>query len=158
MSSILDALEKSERERSQGSVPQYQDMQPPEEHSFRWKWFWILLAIILCVSLVFAAMRWMPSINWQNNIQQSSEEVVADEKNNVLDYVQLSELEKSGIPEARINVLSLSAERERSFVMLGEKMYREGDPVSEDVTLESIKKDHIIFNKKDILIRRELEQ
>ena len=175
MSSILDALEKSERERNQESVPQYQDMQPPEEKGFKWKWLWVILTVTCFVLLVLAVVRWWPSIgSFFNSSQHSQKNGVKTDveisKNNtdtitaradagdVLEYVQLSELEKTGIPDSRINVVSVSADRERSFVMLGERMYREGDAISEHVTLESIKKDHIIFNKKDILIRRDLEQ
>ena len=152
MSSILDALEKSERERNQDSVPQYHDMQPPEERGFRWKWLWVALIAIVFVFIVFALVRWIPSINLQK-----TEEVVAED-NQTRNYLQLSDLEKSGIPKDRINVVSVSADRERSFVMLGEKMYREGDIVSEDVTLKAIRKDHVVFNKNDVLIRRGLDQ
>jgi len=151
MSSILDALEKSERERNQNSVPQYHDMRPPEESGFRWKWLLVFFALLCFILLVFAALRWLPSID-RGNI-----ELEANQKSVVLDYLRLSELEKSGVPDDRINVVSVSADRERSFVMLGEKMYREGDAITENVTLETIENDHIVFNKQDVLIRRDLE-
>ena len=151
MSSILDALEKSERERNHDTVPQYHDMKPPEESGFPWKWLVILFALIVIVLLVFGAIRWLPSIDWKND------KTVVGEKSETLNYSQLSDLEKSVVPDDRINVVSVSAESKRSFIMLGEKMYREGDTVAEDVTLETIKKDHIIFNKQGKRIRRDLE-
>lgn len=155
MSSILNALEKSERERNQGSVPQYQDMSPPEESRSHWKW--LLFVFIVCVLLAFAAVKWiLPTLNWQSSAAVINEKT-ANEKNEILDYLRLTDLEKSGIPEQRINVVSVSADRERSFVMLGEKMYREGDGITDTVSLEAIKKDHIVFNKQGVLIRRNLE-
>lgn len=149
MSSILDALEKSERERGQREVPHYKDMQPPKEIFFSWKRSLFLLGSLLLAVLIFSAVKWLPLIDLQD--KQLSE------KNTILNYVSLSELERSGIPASRINAVSISTDRERRFVMIGEKMYSEGDSVAENIKLSTIEKDHIIFDKQGTFIRRDLE-
>lgn len=169
MSSILDALEKSERERNHDAVPQYHNMQPPEEKSRRWLWLLLAIALVLLLLAVFFAARYWTPLSQQNGIANPASNAASTKQSNtgaptvventpgvVYDYSNLPQTEQDALPQLRINVVSVSADPKRSFVMLGEKLYREGDTVAQGTRLVTIQKDHVVMSHNGKLIRRGL--
>jgi len=195
MSSILEALEKSERERNQENIPRYHSMQPPAEKGIPWK---LLLLALLLLSLLVGAYflsQHFGLFNAADNTNNTSQvepvvkkQTVKDEKlvhdkqketsgtaqnqllqqkaeptafhqtsDEVINFSELSDDDKGLLPSDRINVVSVSENKDRSFVMLGSKMYREGNTLGKGAILKEIHKDHILIEFNGRLISRLLD-
>jgi len=187
MSSILEALEKSERERNQDSVPRYHSMQPPTEGGSIWKYIlFALLGLSLLLSAYFLVKHFQlidkisslstnsatlnndtvstelsdikgaeGSVELQKSVKPNRLKSSSDDSE--LSYIELTDEEKSLLPTQRINVVSVSENKKRSFVMLGDNMYREGNTLGKGSILKEIHKDHILIEFNGRLIRRPLD-
>lgn len=186
MSSILEALEKSEKERNQDSIPRYHSMQPPaESKGLLNQILWAILVLALLSGLYFlinhfqvvdkvkSAFASKPEVietakvNAADTVNNTPEEPVvnkltglakvAQPEAETLAYSELSDDEKSLLPSERINVVSVSEDKARSFVMLGDKMYREGNTLGQGAVLKGIAKDHILIEYNGRLVKRLLD-
>jgi len=166
MSSILEALEKSEKERNQDSIPRYHSMQPPaESKGLLNQILWAILVLALLSGLYFLINHFQV-VDKVKSAFASKPEVIETAKVNAkvaqpeaetLAYSELSDDEKSLLPSERINVVSVSEDKARSFVMLGDKMYREGNTLGQGAVLKGIAKDHILIEYNGRLVKRLLD-
>ncbi|MGH1542704.1 MAG: general secretion pathway protein GspB [Arenicella sp.] len=152
MSSILDALEKSERERNQNQVPSYSTMQPPEERAGHKKVLALVGIVLLLVLLAFIAFRYVPQFPEVNLTQKT--ESVDTKDSNIIEFTALSLQEQAELPNLRISVTSVSPKAGRSFVMLGDTLYREGDQLAAELSLKQIAKDYVVLEYKGRKIRK----
>ena len=207
MSYILDALKKSERERSQGRVETLDTLQVdgPSAHT---KLAILLISIITSLCIVLAGFIWYfraeiqslagSSFSDEELISSQTELRIKPSTESVLDSTlvlstesanteshkttdkatQLNTLEKpvdqnsehytdadadavafsslpssirSTLPNLSISVLSFSDDKERRFVMLDDAIYKEGEPITNDLKLLSIEKDRLIFKTQNRL-------
>lgn len=150
MSTLLDALKKSERERSQQPVPVYNTMQPPEEKSSLGQ----LLVILVIVAVIIVLIAGIYFLFSQHTATQEQPQLSVAE---AVEYSTLPPQEQDYLRDLRINVVSVSQQPGRSFVILGEQLYRVGDTVAEDVQLQAIGKDFVVFDWNGKQIKRGLE-
>ena len=154
MSTILDALKKSEQERKQNEVPKLTDMPPPQE-SARWPLFVIaILSLLLALVLGVLISRWispMPtsvegasstdvSRSLSSSTQQGIGEAVTTENQDALEIV--------------VNVVSFSSDPSQRFVILDGKLYRENDFVRAGLKVEEIKANMVVLNSRGQLITK----
>lgn len=117
MSTILEALKKSEQERKLNDVPRLSDMPVPEE-SKRWPLYVIaILSLVLALTIGVLISRWLlvPSGPGGGvSATQSTSQVDAGNKSAV-----------EQVNDLNVNVVSYSDNASQRFVMLNGKMYRE---------------------------------
>jgi hypothetical protein len=161
MSTILDALRKSEQERKLNKLPTLTDMAAPQETS-RWPLYIGLTLVLLAIALVILAyVIWsakpefsaasmakvnsaasrlqMPGSDAQQSIQ--APRLNADEATRPEDLML-------------VNVVSYSIDPALSFAMVNGKMLREGDFIEPGLKLEEILLDAVIFNLRGKKITR----
>jgi hypothetical protein len=138
MSTILEALRKSEQDRKLNSVPTLSDMPVPQEPS-RWPMVVALLSVtsMLIVLLLIYGRQWL---------QPSNEvtEVVA------ISNQSLGNVNSKGTAgsdqELIVNVVSFSELPSQSFTMINGKLYRQGEFIRAGLKVEKIETDRIILN------------
>lgn len=144
MSTILDALKKSEQERKLNNVPTLSDMPTPQETK---SWPLVLLFIaILLLSILVAVLFF--------RTQASDQDQDVSKVN--------SSLEVTGKPSALVvsdadivvNVVSYSEQQELSFVMINGKLFRNGEFVLAGLRVEEIKPDEVVLNLRGKRITR----
>ena len=146
MSTILEALKKSEQERKLNKLPTLADMQAPQEPS-RWpKIIAIGLAVIvLCIAVVSVVYWWQsrmaPTIlkpEYSNSRGNSSEQVISE--------IDENQERAIGGDEVVVNAVSFSEFPERRFAMVNGKMVREGEFVEAGLMVEKIEIDSVVLN------------
>ena len=146
MSTILDALKKSEQERKLNKLPTLTDMQAPQEPS-RWpKFIAIGLSIlVLCIVTASTVYWWQyrndstaPHHDSRNNPVNESAEPEGE-----TDQAQKSEIMAN---EVVVNAVSFSELPERRFAMVNGKMVREGEFVEAGLMVEKIEMDSVVLN------------
>ena len=147
MSTILDALKKSEQERKLSDIPTLSEMPAPYEPS-RWPMILgTLVTLLLLAVLSFFLYRWMIA-------------TPAHEKTKVNEAVPVT---NESIAEAKVNnvdsdivvnVVSFSAEVDQRFAMINGKLYREGDFVEAGLRVEEILEDSVVLNRRGRRITR----
>ena len=137
MSTILEALQKSERERKLNDVPTLTDMPTPEEPS-RWPLLFGFFIILLLIALVFFLLFSKKVANSPSPIEQSvvSNETIAQQK--------MAEEND----DFTVNVISYSQDAEQRFAMVNGKMFRQGEFVRAGLKLVEITKDSVVFNNR----------
>ena len=146
MSTILEALKKSEQERKQKSVPTLTDKAPPQESS-RWPWVVISLVLIcLSIALLYLFTR-LPDSGVTANLDSATS--VAAGQSAAAASASTEEL------DAKVEVITWSPELERRFAMIDGKMMRVGDYLSAGVKIEDITEDSVVFNHRGV--RKELK-
>lgn len=140
MSTILDALKKSEQERKLTDIPTLSEMPAPYEPS---RWPLILgtaVVVLLLIGLSYFLYRWLS--------------VPASEKTEITDVLPVT---NETIAEAKVNngdndivvnVVSFSAEAEQRFVMINGKLYREGEFVQPGLRVEEIQENSVVLNRR----------
>ena len=164
MSTILEALKKSEEERQVTKVPTLADMPAPHEAQ---RWPHVLLFIILGLLLVLIGLAVKlvlfptdkqgvveslsvaesvsaPAVNQQGGVDGQDAQVDAPVvqpaiNNNVIE----------------VNVVSYSEQPEKRFVMIGGKLFRENEFVRAGLKVEEIRQNEVVLNQRgEQIIRR----
>ena len=135
MSTILDALKKSEQERKLNNIPTLADMPAPEEKlacSARW-----LLAGILVVLLLLAIAFLSLSRSDENQRTSEATQIVLDN--------EAVAIEEAANNNLQVNVVSWSDEAKQRFVIIDGKLVREGEFVRPGVKIEQIKPNSVVL-------------
>ena len=146
MSTILDALKKSEQERKKNHVPTLSDMPVPEE-SARWP-----LYVIAALSLTLACLVGVLIANWygpNRSVPQADEAkplIKSDAAN--------QQIVEADLADVVVNVVSYSLESSQRFVMLDGKIYRENDFVRAGLRVDEIKPNAVVLNFRGELLTR----
>ncbi len=129
MSTILEALKKSERERKLSDIPTLSDMQPLEEPSpFKWIGLTLLSLAIVSVLAAVIVLTFMPR---DTGLQGLPGEIASP---------------ADSVAQATLSVLSYSEKPSQRFAIINEKLVREGDFLSTGIKVEEIKPDRVILN------------
>ena len=150
MSTILEALRKSEQERKLSNLPTLSDMPAPQEQP-RWSHWLILGLIVLSVGLlVLVFSLWQGSTiggGTQNSLSQGSlfqrDAIVVDNES-----VGEGSIEVLANDDIIVNVVSFSEQVEQRFVMINGKMFRENDFIRSGLKVVAIKSDSVILNQR----------
>ena len=137
MSTILDALKKSEQERKLGDIPTLSSLPTPEEPS-RWP---LIIAtsfiVLLLVGLAVFMYRWsLAPEPVTSAVVPVTNESIADASN------------KNANDDMVVNVVSFSEEADQRFVMINGKLFREGEFVQAGIRVEEIKENSVVLNKR----------
>jgi hypothetical protein len=138
MSTILEALRKSEQERKLNSIPTLSDMPVPQEPN-RWPMVAVLVSITLLVIILVLTFgrQWLDSGTEAAGVVTISNQSSASTNAGAA---------SSGDKELTVNVVSFSAIPEQSFTMINGKLYRQGEFVRAGLKVEKIEADRIILN------------
>ena len=151
MSTILEALKKSEQERKLNKIPTLNDLPTPKEPS---KWpliLGIVLSLIALAVIVFYMFFWSKgapqtvantNVTLNNSEQQQS--------------ITPKEQAESDVhaDDVIVNVISYSEQDDQRFAMINGKMVREGEFVRAGLQVEKILIDSVIMNLRGKEIRR----
>lgn len=144
MSTILDALKKSETERKLNSIPTLADMPTPEEHNnFRSTWLLVLVALLLGVLLATFANFVLRS---QTTTKPMPQQVV-------LDNERIAP-ESTADEEITVNVVSWAEQPDQRFAIIDGKLVRENDFVRPGLKLEKIQVDSVILIERGRRVER----
>ncbi len=157
MSTILDALKKSEQERKKNNVPTLSDMPAPQETS---RWPWIIVAVL---SLTLAVVMGILISQWLYSDKPVSQ--VAGGVNVETSTLTLQGGPSDSVPNTApqydpsmndviVNVVSYSEVPEQRFVMISGKMYRENDFVRAGLRVQEIKPNAVVLNQRGQLVTR----
>ena len=158
MSTILDALRKSEQERKLNRLPTLTDMAAPQEPS-RWPLYIGLALVFLAVALVVLAyVIWSAksdvaigqAITQTDAATLASADVQGSAQASAIGVGGVRPLEDSML----VNVVSYSKDPAFSFAMVNGKMVREGDFIEPGLKLEEILPDAVVFNSRGKKITR----
>jgi hypothetical protein len=157
MSTILDALRKSEQERKLNKLPTLTDMSAPQEPS-RWPLYIGLPLVLLAIALVLLAyVLWTakPEVSKIQAANVNSVITLPSEAENSIQTSQLNALEVVRPKDSMlVNVVSYSTDPALSFAMVNGKMVREGDFIEPGLKLEEILLDAVVFNSRGKRITR----
>lgn len=150
MSTILEALRKSEKERKLSDLPTLSDMPAPQEQA-RWSHWLILGLIVLSVGLlVLVFSLWQGSAirgGTQSALSQGSlsqrDAIVVDN-----DSVGEGFTEVLANDDIIVNVVSFSEQADQRFVMINGKMFRENDFIRSGLKVVAIQSDSVILNQR----------
>jgi general secretion pathway protein B len=205
MSYILDALKKSERERSLGNVPTLNTVHSYPKSSASWRWLWLALVLLIMLMLigvtVYGVMFWS-----QDDVVQSASEkshtastsarrAVAAKKPasaavtkpaltnadppqteaklpapvkpptsrsatttpTLRSYPTIDDMDdgmRQRLSDVVVNVVSYSEQPSRRFVMINQKIYRQGQRVTGQLAVVEIKPEGAIlrFQGREFLV------
>jgi len=169
MSTILEALRKSEEERKVTKVPTLADMPAPHEPQ---RWPHVLLFVILGLLLILIGLAvklvLFPS-DGQSVVKsvatpESVEAPVdAGQQGNVDSPEGVAEsggeieptAEAAGSAAIEVNVVSYSDQAEKRFVMIDGKLFRENEFVRAGLKVEEIRPNEVVLNQRgEQIIRR----
>lgn len=141
MSTILDALKKSEQERKLNNVPTLSDMPTPQE-SKSWPtvllFVVILLLVVLILVLIFKGEPSAPTLS----------------QTTVVEGQKAATNKAATDADILVNVVSYSEQAEQSFVMINGKLFRQGEFVRAGLKVEKIKFDEVVLNLRGRKITR----
>ena len=150
MSTILEALKKSEQERRLNDIPTLSDMPAPYEPS---RWPVIALSVGLFVLLVF--MLLIANKVWftpqKNSLPQNSQKSSKSELLTTGDSSTEGVVNRSGLV---VNVVSYSDDGSKRFAMIDSVLYREGEFVRAGVKVEEIRQDEVVLNVRGEKVTR----
>lgn len=148
MSTILEALKKSEQERKLNKLPTLSDMPVPQEPS---KWPLVLGALLSFIALL---MLLVTVFWWGKGSMQP--QVLPVENAPVVLKVQAAEgsADAQSSDDVVVNVISFSEDEAQRFTMINGKMVREGDYVRGGLKVEKILMDSVILNLRGKQITR----
>lgn len=126
MSTILDALKKSEQERKLKNIPRLSDMPAPHEPS-RWPWIVVGMIVMLSVAVLVYLMTLM---TFDRPVVNNESAVVAD--------VPVMNDERFVV-----NVISYSDDVDKRFVIIDGKMLRETEFIEAGVKVDKIEADQV---------------
>jgi len=150
MSYILEALRKSERERSLGKVPTLNAAtQVAKPRSYVGWW----LALLLAICIFSGWWLWYGRMGAAGPVAASPMTGVpaptAATRNQTVasDSAEVVEPGQHGSAIV-LNVISWSADPQRRFAMINQKIVREGEALSPGVTVKSIEADRVIISRQ----------
>lgn len=150
MSTILDALRKSEQERKLTKLPTLSDMPAPQEQA-RWPHWLILGLIVLSVGLLVLVFGLWQGSELGGGTQNSQAQGSLSQGNTiVLDNESIGEEATTVLADDDIvvNVVSFSEQANQRFVMINGKLFRENDFIRKGLKVVAIKPDSVILNQR----------
>jgi len=135
MSTILEALKKSEQERKLNDIPTLSDMPTPQEPA---RWPLLVLAVIVLVLLVVMGLV----------IKQLWFSPAADTHQSTINQ-STTELSEPAVPTEQtivVNVVSYSDIPEKRFIMIDGKLVRENEFVRAGLKVDEIRPNEVVFN------------
>jgi len=135
MSTILDALKKSEQERKLRDIPTLADIPAPEERPvISWRLVaGVLMALLACLALVWLAWQF-----YTRAAQPSSaDQIVVDN-----DTVGASQLDNQGL---LVTVISWSEQPAQRFAIINSKVVREDQFLRPGVKVDQIKRESVVL-------------
>ena len=150
MSTILEALRKSEQERKLTKLPTLSDMPAPQEQA-RWPHWVILGLIVLSVGLlVLAFSLWQGSEIVGGGQNSQSQGSLSEGNTIVVDNDSIAEGVSAVLAndDIVVNVVSFSEQADQRFVMINGKMFRENDFIRTGLKVVAIKSDSVILNQR----------
>lgn len=136
MSTILDALKKSEQERKLNDIPTLSDMPAPQETS---RWPMIVIAVFLFLLLVLVGVllsKWVAS--------NGSPEVSVITNNDALIENQQGDILLADNTTV-VSVVSFSEDAAQRFAIINGSLFRENDYVQAGLKVESILEDSVVL-------------
>jgi hypothetical protein len=158
MSTILDALRKSEQERKLNKLPTLTDMAAPQEPS-RWPLYIGSALVLLALALVILAyVIWSGKSEVAAEVAAGQAVVQTNAAQSDSADVQVMGSSAGEIGQLKdsmlVNVVSYSKDPAHSFAMVNGKMVREGDFIEPGLKLEEILPDAVVFNSRGKKITR----
>ena len=146
MSTILEALKRSERERKLKKLPTLSSMRPPEEQS---DMRWLQTGALVLVTAVLAGfiVLWLGGTSGGPVDRPSS---VRSETAGLAQQAQPDQVpvpvenEQPSVPRMDVGVISYAAEAERSFAILDGEMVRVGEVLENGLKIEEIHSDRVV--------------
>lgn len=132
MSTIFDALKKSEESRQAGKVPSLQDFNSPNENRF---WPKLLVGLLLLSLIAALALYWLKPKQVELPISNQTTPASAEPAQQAETGIEVSVVSYNDIPEQR-------------FAIVNGKMTREGEFVRAGLKLISIDKQNVTFNHR----------
>lgn len=143
MSTILEALQKSEQERKLNRLPTLSDMPAPQEPS---KWP-LILGVLLCIValiVLFFAVFWLGKGSVQPSVAISTDApITVSEARQAAPQAATTEPINDNVI---VNVISFSEDSYQRFAMVDGKMVREGEFVRAGLQVEKIHADSVVLN------------
>jgi cytoskeletal protein RodZ len=144
MSTILDALKRSEQERKLSNLPTLSDMPAPHERS---RWPLILLGAILATVLVgliwiLMAAGWFGDDRSPAMTPARAQESSQDSQAEMQDNQAATDIESQSIV---VSVVSYSQDPAVRFAIINGKLFREDQFVKAGVKVESILADSVVL-------------
>lgn len=147
MSTILEALKKSEQERKLSKLPTLTDTPAPQEQA-RWP-HWVILVLIILTVALSVLLIWQ----WDRSDQEAGSSV--NSKSAIVIDNETLENEVSSAPDSDdiiVNVVSYADAPDQRFVMINGKMYRQNEFVRTGLKVISIEPNSVILNKRGVRI------
>ena len=155
MSTILDALKKSEQERKLNKVPTLDDMTAPQEESPWLLRIIIFLVLLLILLMVYIFVNSSVSSGQFFNITPSTESKKVILDNETLGLTEPDAKTNTSSDEIVVNVVSYAESPEQRFVVINGKIFRQGDFIRAGLKVEKIKPESVIFNQRGRRLERQ---
>lgn len=146
MSTILDALKRSEQERKQNKVPTLSDMPAPAERSR-----WPMMLFVLLVAVLLVVLVWLLL---SNKTSEGKEQVVNINNESVEAEVQLGNGNEPA-SSIKVDVISYAQDASARFVIVNGKLFREQEFVKAGVKIESILEESVVFIERGKRVTRQ---
>ena len=135
MSTILDALKKSEQERKLNKVPTLSDMPAPQE-TRAWPTKLLIVIIVLLVMLIGVLLfQFLNKAHLEDQVTESGRLTATP-----------NPIEEESNTDIVVNVVSYSEQEGQSFVMINGKLFRNGEFVRAGLRVEQIRPDQVVLN------------
>ena len=145
MSTILDALKKSEQERKLNNIPTLSDMPAPQEKSS-----WPIIVIIALLSVLLLLVIWIIASGRAVEPVNSESQAVTNSEADIAETPRVP----ADANQAQVQVVSFSDQPAQRFTMINDKLYREGDFIRAGLKVEEIKANSVILNQRGRRIER----
>ena len=138
MSTILDALKKSERERKLNNLPTLSDMPPPQEGTRLPVALLILISALLALLLMVVLVMW-----WQSaRLPNTPAPVVSTDTGTAV--ATSDETPQANAQDLTVNVISFSNDPAQRFAMIDGQVVREQEFAKPGVLVQEIQRDAVI--------------
>ncbi|MFT4635041.1 MAG: hypothetical protein ACI9OI_000830 [Chitinophagales bacterium] len=154
MSTILDALRKSEQERKLDKLPTLTDMVAPQEPS-RWPvYIGLVLVLVATALVVLAYIIWSAKPDTVTVL--TSPAVAANTGAQGLVQAPVANADDADLSKdpMLVNVVSYSSDPALRFAMVNGKLVREGEFIEPGLKIEEIRADVVVFNSRGAKITR----
>lgn len=140
MSTILEALKKSEQERKLNNLPTLSDMPPPVERPSLFKLVSIVIAIAILLAIAVLAV-----VYFIFDEPQTARSVTNETINIQGIDSQNTKVEQQGIV---VSVISYSDQADKRFAIINGNMVRENEFVQAGIKVEQIQPDSVTLNQR----------
>ena len=151
MSTILDALKKSEQERKLNQLPTLSDMSAPHEPA-RWPWVLLIVATLLLIVLLGLVIKllWFSPQQGQTGTLTLSDTQRVETQNADVDGSGVRNIKESvvdsSVKSIVVSVVSYSESPSKRFIMIDGKLLRENEFIKAGLKVEEIRQDDVILN------------